>query len=74
MRSETTDVQKDTAALEVNINDDGSLSARIYPFEITNRTTAPMTDPNKLADLRKHLNDISYGVEVDENFILIKTE
>jgi len=67
-----TDVQKDTAALEINISDNGSVLARIYPYEITNRTTAPMTDPYKLANLRKHLNNISFGLEVDEKFMLIK--
>lgn len=63
-----TDSQKDTAALEVTINEDGGLSARLRPFEIVDRRTAPMTNPNKLENLRKHLNEISFGVTIGEDF------
>jgi len=63
-----TDAKKDTAALEITINGDGSLSAKLYPYEITNRSTAPMTDPAQLAALRAHLNDISFGAEIGEDF------
>ena len=68
-----TDSKKDTAALEFTINGDGSMSARIYPYEIINRSTVEIGDPEKLEMLRGHLNKISFGVEIDDDFNLLNT-
>jgi len=68
-----TNDQRDTAALELTINTDGGLSARIYPYEIINRSTVMMTDPDKLERLKGHLNEISFNAVIDSDFNIIKT-
>jgi poly-gamma-glutamate synthesis protein (capsule biosynthesis protein) len=54
----------DTAALEVIINEDGSLSARLHPFRLSRQTVFPMTDRDAVESLIQHLNDISFNAEI----------
>ncbi|MCL2703456.1 MAG: AmmeMemoRadiSam system protein B [Defluviitaleaceae bacterium] len=65
-----TDAQKDTAALEILIDSDGSLSAKIHPFEIVDRATLLITDPARIENMRRHLSDISFGVYIDEDLVI----
>jgi poly-gamma-glutamate synthesis protein (capsule biosynthesis protein) len=58
----------DTAALEVAIQADGSLSARLHPYRLVRQSLSPMTDSAALAALRKHLNEISFNAEFNEGF------
>jgi hypothetical protein len=53
------------------IGEDGEISARLHPYEIINRATLTMDDPEKLDALRKQLTEISFNVEVDGDFTLV---
>ncbi|MCL2699462.1 MAG: CapA family protein [Defluviitaleaceae bacterium] len=66
-----TNTRLDTAALEFTLLPDGGMVPRIYPYEIVNRATIPLTDPTRAEVLRAHLNNISFGVEVNEEFVLV---
>jgi poly-gamma-glutamate synthesis protein (capsule biosynthesis protein) len=65
------DSAKDTGALTAAVSPDGALTYEFLPYEIINRRTVPIDDPDRRESLRQSLNDISYGAEINERFEIV---
>jgi poly-gamma-glutamate synthesis protein (capsule biosynthesis protein) len=62
------DSAKDTGAVTATINEHGDLTYKFIPYEIINRRTVPIDDPDKRESLRQSLNEISFGAVINERF------
>ncbi|MDR1704215.1 MAG: CapA family protein [Clostridiales bacterium] len=64
------DSKKDTAALEITINPDGGLTARVLPYEIIYRQVSPITDGERLEAMRDYLTEISFNAAIGEDYVI----
>jgi len=65
-----TDAAKDSMAITLTVEKDAPAELKITPYRILNLKTSVVNDEDKSAALKRHLENISFDVTVDSNWVV----